>query len=78
MDLENIQKLTWQCVFVILLGTCNYLVMKTEHTVASYNSKDFTGKINVVQDLCEVLYLTTNYVQNFPRLTIIFYILIFP
>jgi hypothetical protein len=35
-------------VFVILLVISKFLVIKAEHTVASYNDRDFTSKIATV------------------------------
>jgi hypothetical protein len=35
-------------VFVILLVVINFFVMKAEHTVATYNGKDFASKIAIV------------------------------
>jgi hypothetical protein len=35
----------WQWVFVILLIACKVFVMKAEHTIASYDSRDFTSKM---------------------------------
>jgi hypothetical protein len=43
--LKIIEKFIWQCVFAILLVVCKFLVMKAQHTVASYNGRDFTNKI---------------------------------
>jgi hypothetical protein len=43
-----IEKFIWQCVFVILFVVCKFLDMKAEHTVASYNGRDFTRKIATV------------------------------
>jgi hypothetical protein len=43
-----IEKFIWQCVFVILLVVNKFLVMKVEHTVASYNGRHFTSKIATV------------------------------
>jgi hypothetical protein len=34
LNLKNTKKFIWQCVFVILLLVCKFLVMKTEHTFA--------------------------------------------
>jgi hypothetical protein len=33
------------CVFVTLLVVGKFFVMKAEHTVASYNDRDFISKI---------------------------------
>jgi hypothetical protein len=48
MNLKTIEKFIWQFVFVILLVVCKFLVMKAEHTVASYNGRDFTSKFATV------------------------------
>jgi hypothetical protein len=36
-------------VFVIVCVVCKFLVMKAEHTVASYNGSDFTNENATVQ-----------------------------
>jgi hypothetical protein len=43
-----IEQFIWQCVFVILLVVNKFLVLKAEHTVASYNGRDLTSKIATV------------------------------
>jgi hypothetical protein len=35
----------WKIMFVILLVACKFIVMKAEHTVVSYNGRDFTIKL---------------------------------
>jgi hypothetical protein len=44
LNLKIIEKF----MFVILLVVSKFLVMKAEHTVASYNRRDFTSKIATV------------------------------
>jgi hypothetical protein len=46
--LKIIEKFIWKCGFLILLVVSEFLVMKAEHTVASYNGRDFTSKIATV------------------------------
>jgi hypothetical protein len=48
MYLKIIEKYIWQCVLVIFLVFSTFLVMKAEHTVDSYNGRDFTSKIATV------------------------------
>jgi hypothetical protein len=43
-----IEKFIWQCVFVILSVVGKFLVIKAEHTVASYNDRDLKSKIATV------------------------------
>jgi hypothetical protein len=48
LNLKTIETFIRPCVFVILLVVGKFLGMKEEHTVASYNGRDFTSKILTV------------------------------